>query len=238
MAQLTPDRLAAFVWITLMTAFAGATLDIAVDAYRVEIAPNTSQGALVATYSLGYRIALIVTGALALVLADHVARGNDRGERARMTQVVPVPSRKRLAMILSGGGARGAYEVGVLWYVFDELARLRGAAPRIDVLSGTSVGAINACFLAAHLLDPMLGIRRLVDLWSEIEITRVLGFGFRQVVSLPRIALGGGADSHGLGLAFVKTVALRAGGDVRAFNRAGGFRIEISLPAIAGDRGA
>src|SRR5690606_40229768 len=62
-----------FVWITLMTAFAGATLDIAVDAYRVEIAPRESQGALVATYSLGYRIALIVTGALALVLADHVA---------------------------------------------------------------------------------------------------------------------------------------------------------------------
>ena len=49
MAQLTPDRLAAFVWITLMTAFAGATLDIAVDAYRVEIAPRESQGALVAT---------------------------------------------------------------------------------------------------------------------------------------------------------------------------------------------
>ena len=48
----------------------------------------------------------------------------------------------------------------------------------------------------------------------------------------------GGADSHGLGLAFVKTVALRAGGDVRAFNRGGGFRIEISLPAITGDRGA
>lgn len=73
MAQLTPDRLLAFVWITLMTAFAGATLDIAVDAYRVEIAPVEAQGALVATYSLGYRIALIVTGALALVLADHVA---------------------------------------------------------------------------------------------------------------------------------------------------------------------
>ena len=32
--------------------------------------------------------------------------------------------KRRLAMILSGGGARGAYEVGVLWYVFDELTRL------------------------------------------------------------------------------------------------------------------
>ena len=106
--------------------------------------------------------------------------------------------KKRLAMILSGGGARGAYEVGVLWYVFDELARLCGEPPRVDILSGTSVGAINACFLAAHLLDPMLGLRRLVDLWTELEITRVLGFGFRQVVGLPRIALGGGREGHGL----------------------------------------
>lgn len=72
MAQLTPDRLAPFVWVTLVAAFAGATLDIGVDAYRVEIAPRQDQGALLATYSLGYRIALIITGALALVLADHL----------------------------------------------------------------------------------------------------------------------------------------------------------------------
>lgn len=42
----------------------------------------------------------------------------------------------------------------------------------------------------------------------------------------------GGGDSHGLGLAFVKTVALRAGGDVQAFNVADGFRIEIFLPCV------
>jgi len=73
MSALTPERLAVFVALTLFVAFSGATLDIAVDAYRVEIAPASAQGALVATYSLGYRIALIASGALALVLADHVA---------------------------------------------------------------------------------------------------------------------------------------------------------------------
>ena len=72
MAQLTPDRLAPFIWVTLVAAFAGATLDIGVDAYRVEIAPRQDQGALLATYSLGYRIALIITGAMALVMADHL----------------------------------------------------------------------------------------------------------------------------------------------------------------------
>lgn len=76
MAALTPERLAVFVGLTLFVAFAGATLDIAVDAYRVEIAPPSAQGALVATYSLGYRIALIASGALALVLADHAAWPN------------------------------------------------------------------------------------------------------------------------------------------------------------------
>lgn len=105
--------------------------------------------------------------------------------------------RHRIAMILSGGGARGAYEVGVLWYIFDELTRILGGPPRIDVLCGTSVGAINACYLAAHFGDPVLGLRRLVELWSELQLTRVLGFGVRQVVSLPRVLFGGGGG-HGL----------------------------------------
>ena len=76
-----------------------------------------------------------------------------------MTSRVPMGRKPRVAVILSGGGARGAYEVGVLWYVFDELTRLLGAAPRIDILCGTSVGAISACYLAAHLGDPVLGMQ-------------------------------------------------------------------------------
>ncbi|HEY4542657.1 MAG TPA: MFS transporter, partial [Noviherbaspirillum sp.] len=76
MASTTPSQLGLFVALTLLVAFAGATLDIAVDAYRIEIAPVEAQGALVATYSLGYRIALIVTGAGALVLADHAVWPN------------------------------------------------------------------------------------------------------------------------------------------------------------------
>jgi PAT family beta-lactamase induction signal transducer AmpG len=73
MAALTPQHLAAFVVATLAVAFFGATQDIAVDAYRIEIAPVEDQGALVATYSLGYRIGLLVAGAVALIVADHIA---------------------------------------------------------------------------------------------------------------------------------------------------------------------
>lgn len=104
----------------------------------------------------------------------------------------------RVAMILSGGGARGAYEVGVLSYVYDDLTRLRGSPPRVDILSGTSVGAISGSFLAAHFADPVLGLRRLVELWRDIELAKVLGFGLRQLVSIPRLAFGGGASGAGL----------------------------------------
>ncbi|MCL2726511.1 MAG: patatin-like phospholipase family protein [Polyangiaceae bacterium] len=101
-------------------------------------------------------------------------------------------------MILSGGGARGAYEVGVLWYIFDDLSRMRGVPPRIDILCGTSVGAINACYLTAHLGDPVLGMRRLVHLWNELQVTSVLGFGVRQLGGLPRLLRGGGDTGTGL----------------------------------------
>ncbi len=100
---------------------------------------------------------------------------------------------RRTAFVLSGGGARGAYEVGVLSYLFQELPRLRGGrVPRIDILCGTSVGAINACYLAAHASDPSHGVSRLVELWETVEISRVLGFGVRQAIGLPRLLLGGG----------------------------------------------
>jgi NTE family protein len=112
--------------------------------------------------------------------------------------------RRRVAMILSGGGARGAYEVGVLWYIFDDLTRMLGGPPKVDVLCGTSVGAINACYLAAHLGDPVLGLRRLVELWTDLELTRVLGFSLRQVVTLPRVLFGGG---EGYGLFDVRPMA-------------------------------
>ncbi|GAB1595227.1 AmpG family muropeptide MFS transporter [Lysobacter claricitrinus] len=73
MAALTPLHLQAFVLATVAVAFFGATQDIAVDAYRIEIAPLEAQGALVATYSLGYRIGLVIAGAAAAIMADHIA---------------------------------------------------------------------------------------------------------------------------------------------------------------------
>ena len=70
MAFTGPAQLTTFVGLAALTAFAGATQDTVVDAYRIEIAPVEAQGALAATYTLGYRFGLIVSGAGALYIAD------------------------------------------------------------------------------------------------------------------------------------------------------------------------
>ena len=76
MAAVGPDgSLALFVVLIALAAFAGATQDTVVDAYRIEIAPLEAQGALASTYTLGYRLALISAGAGALYLADFLGWG-------------------------------------------------------------------------------------------------------------------------------------------------------------------
>lgn len=59
-----------FVALVGLASFAGATQDIVVDAYRIEIAPLEAQAALAATYTLGYRFALIMSGAGVLYISD------------------------------------------------------------------------------------------------------------------------------------------------------------------------
>lgn len=101
-----------------------------------------------------------------------------------------------LAVILSGGGARGAYEVGVLSYIFGDLAAKRGV-PDVSFICGTSVGAINGTFLASVLHDPGPGMTRLTEMWRALALSDVLGFGVGQARRLHRVLLGG---RHGAGV--------------------------------------
>ena len=59
----------AIVWCALAVAFASATQDIALDAFRIESASPQAQGALAATYQTGYRVAMIWAGAGVLWIA-------------------------------------------------------------------------------------------------------------------------------------------------------------------------
>lgn len=62
--------LSAVAIVAVITGFAGATQDIAIDAWRIESAPTNEQGAMAATYQLGYRLAIIASGAGALYIAQ------------------------------------------------------------------------------------------------------------------------------------------------------------------------
>lgn len=69
MAMTGPAHLLVFVLLAALAGFSGATQDTMVDAYRIEIAPREAQAALAATYTLGYRFGLILSGAGALYIA-------------------------------------------------------------------------------------------------------------------------------------------------------------------------
>ncbi|MDP2764134.1 MAG: MFS transporter [Brevundimonas sp.] len=56
--------------LAAMVGLFGATQDIAIDAWRIEVVDETFYGAMAAAYQWGYRIAMIVAGALPLILAD------------------------------------------------------------------------------------------------------------------------------------------------------------------------
>ena len=66
----TGDSLVAFAICALFVSFFSASQDIVVDAYRIEIAPIELQGILTAGYQFGYRVAILVSGACALYIAD------------------------------------------------------------------------------------------------------------------------------------------------------------------------
>src|SRR5690606_1478389 len=61
------------VLLALTVAFGSATQDIAIDAFRIESAPEALQAAAAATYMMGYRLGLIAAGAGALFIAHYVS---------------------------------------------------------------------------------------------------------------------------------------------------------------------
>jgi MFS transporter, PAT family, beta-lactamase induction signal transducer AmpG len=78
MAQIDPQtRLWSFVAFAVLTAFAAATQDIALDAYRIESAATELQAGLAAAYQTGYRCAMIWAGAGALGIASLASRGEN-----------------------------------------------------------------------------------------------------------------------------------------------------------------
>lgn len=83
------------------------------------------------------------------------------------------------ALILSGGGARAAYQVGVLNAVTDILPADRKNP--FPIVCGTSAGAINALSLASHTGTFRKAANDLDNIWRNIAIEKVFKTGWRQM---------------------------------------------------------
>lgn len=116
------------------------------------------------------------------------------------------------ALVLSGGGARGAYQAGVLMATSEIAAKLGQKRP-FEIFTGASAGAINASFLASQAENFLQATENLANLWGTIESDQVfrsdavsLGkIGFKWMRDLPL----GGLTGLSPGPSLLDTTPLR-----------------------------
>jgi NTE family protein len=89
----------------------------------------------------------------------------------------PAPPQGDLAVMLTGGGARAAYQVGLLRGIARHFPRTR-----FDVVTGVSAGAINAIFLAARRGTLAEKVEKLAEMWLELQCNHVFHFDYRSML--------------------------------------------------------
>jgi NTE family protein len=83
--------------------------------------------------------------------------------------------RRRVAFVLSGGGSLGATQVGMMQALFD-------AGIKPDLLVGTSVGAVNAAFVAGWPASE--GVHKLAEIWTGLRRDDVFPLGWTAAMGL------------------------------------------------------
>lgn len=101
-----------------------------------------------------------------------------------------MPEKMKVGLVLSGGGAKGAYQVGVL-------KALQELGTTIDVVAGASIGALNGAVLVSA---PSIseGIKRLEKLWLTLAETSPLGLNHASYINL---LVSAGLHLYGFGYA-------------------------------------
>ncbi|MEO8159036.1 MAG: patatin-like phospholipase family protein [Betaproteobacteria bacterium] len=77
----------------------------------------------------------------------------------------------KIGLILTGGGARAAYQVGFLRAVSHMLPR--GAPNPFTIICGTSAGAVNAAALASNATDFHRAVRQMLMIWKYFHVNQV-----------------------------------------------------------------
>ena len=76
----------------------------------------------------------------------------------------------KIALYLAGGGARGAYQAGILKAI-SQILNVKKLP--FSMVIGTSVGSLNAAIMAQYADDFPLAVDKLVDLWSNIQCENI-----------------------------------------------------------------
>ena len=79
------------------------------------------------------------------------------------------------ALVLSGGGSKGAYQLGVY-------KALKKLGIKIDIITGTSIGAINGAILTSG------NYRKLKKMWTNMETTTLFNMGFENTSDYKKAA--------------------------------------------------
>ena len=96
----------------------------------------------------------------------------------------------KLALVLSGGGARGAYEAGVIHYIRSGLPKTV-ASRAFNIISGSSAGAINASAMAAFAHDPVLQGNIIREFWASLRPEDVYNRSFSAAAQFITSSVGG-----------------------------------------------
>ncbi len=89
------------------------------------------------------------------------------------------PHKPKIALLLTGGGARAAYQVGVLKALAHSMPRTAPLPFRI--INGTSAGAINSAALACYASCAHLAVRKLESVWKNFSTSMVYKSDFLSV---------------------------------------------------------
>ncbi len=81
------------------------------------------------------------------------------------------PQQPKVGLIMTGGGARAAYQVGVMRALYEMVPK--GVHNPFPIICGTSAGAINAAVLATDASNFRRGVRRLMTVWKNFHVHHV-----------------------------------------------------------------
>lgn len=183
-----------FALLALFVAFASATQDVVVDAWRIEAVDVRRQGAMAATYIFGYRLALLVAGAGVLYIADFASWTLAYLSMAACMSVGVITT------LLVGepdhGVSRATLEMERrLQKIFEDTAKLPGPLQKLEAWFSAAIVGPFVDFFSRHgwqalLILCVVGLYKLSDITMGVMANPFyidLGFSLSEIASVAKV---------------------------------------------------